>query len=162
MGYYDTKGHGALSLYFLLPEVIPIEPFSIGLIRENSPAQVADVAILASGPNFEGYLNRLEAAGKLRTSDYGFGLGELSAETVPGNTAGDLNPRARQFLGVVDGQRVLISCMDYHVGGLFLRCQYTFSLSDYAVRLDIPVTFLPEWRTILDALIRYAASQEGR
>jgi hypothetical protein len=161
VGYYDTKDHSVLNLHFLLPAVTPVEPFTIGATQEHNPRQVADVGILASKwPNFDRYLDRLAAEGKLSGTDYRFGLRELAPSTIPGPTQNEPNPDAREFYGVADGQRVLIYCSGYREGGLLMRCAYTFSLHDYALSIDIPESFLPGWRDILEALIAFAISHE--
>lgn len=163
VGYYAEKCQCSLALHFLLPDVTPIEPFSINTPGGPKNDHAAHVGIL--GPydiSMEPYLERLAAQGKLQTTNYGYDLQELPPETVPGPGQTGPAPTARGFLGVVDGRRVVIFCSDYRVGGVFLRCHYDFLLSDYTLHVDFPEAFLPEWRNILSALIRYASSHEER
>jgi hypothetical protein len=66
VGYYDTKSHSAISMHSLLPNVTPIEPFSVGEVRKHDPRKVADVGILAiRSPNYDQFLWHMIAEGKL-------------------------------------------------------------------------------------------------
>jgi len=161
VGYYDEKNHSAIALHFLLPVVIPIEPFSVGAVGGNGPRHVADVAILATkSSNYDRYLDRLSAEGKMQTKGYGFGLNEVPPSIFLGPTQQGPEPQMRGFLGAFEGQRVFITCVGLGEEGALPRCKYVFLLNDYALSLDIPTSSLPDWQGILASVLRYVRSHE--
>lgn len=163
VGYYDTKNHSALALHFLLPGVTPIEPFSVGAVGGNDPRHVADVAILAAKPaNYDRYLDRLSAEGKMPTTEYGFGLREAPPSIFLGPSQHGPNPEMRGFLGVLNDQRVFIACIGLGDEGLGSQCKYTFSMPDYALQIDVAASFLPMWKEILLAVINYTVSHKEK
>ena len=161
VGYYDERGHSVLAMHFLLPDVVPVEPFSIGGRGGYKPDQVADVSVQASQwPNPERYLDKLTAQGRLTTSDYGFGLRQISPSVFDGPHQNEPNPDIRGFLGTFDGHRVVIECFGYREGPPLLRCQYAIPRQGYALSVDIPEKFLPQWSGILSSLTRFFSDHE--
>jgi hypothetical protein len=156
VGFYDKKDHGILTMYFLLPKVVPVRQFS-----HFAATQALFFSILAATTSTGPYLDRLKAEGKLRTTPYGFGLQQLPPGLVIGAPQYG-PPDVRNFMGYAGGHRVLILCVGLrHAHLLPPRCHYTFVVDKkYSLQLDIPLSYLPQWKSILTKILSYTASHE--
>lgn len=160
VGYYDAKQHSVLSLHFLLPDVIPIEPFSIGAAGGYKATDAADVGVLSIVPGNYSYVDRLRTQGKLAAKNYGFGLRALTVPLFLNSAQRAKDLGVRDFLGKAEGQEVFIHCSGLNdVKGL-RSCEYTVSFQDYSLQIDIPFSYLPEWRGVLNDVGSYLRSHE--
>ena len=158
--YYDRKGQSVLSLVFSLPDVVPLGPYSEDPAK-HAPAKVVYAAIKKSSKiPLNIFEDRLEAEGMLRLTPYDCDLQQIDPTLIIGSDQKGENPGAREFIGMLDGQRVVIYCGGFRHSELLPRCKYDYAAPRYLVRLDIPYTFLCSWRKIMSKAVYYASSHE--
>lgn len=160
VGYYDAQQHSVLSLHFSLPDVIPIEPFAIGAVGGYKAVEVADAGVLSIVPGNYSYIDRLKAQGKLAAKNYGFGLRALTVPLFSSSVQQAKDLGVRDFLGKVQGKEVFIHCSGLNDANVLQSCEYTISFQDYSLQIDIPFSYLPEWRGVLSDVASYLQSHE--